>query len=314
MQNFFRKNLRLKLVSLILAISLEAYFISPHNSVTATFTAPVEITNLPDSMIIVSPPGLERGLFAEYKVRGPAPLVQEVQNNPQHVVARLSDTDGAVKTLEMDPKQLRVPSGVEVLGITPAQLAVRLERVVKKELKVVVPDTVSSSESFDVTALKVFPETVLARGPESELRGLNTVETEPVGDARLVRGDQIVDLSLKSVGAKTTLNVNFASVTVRVLPKQLERTFDDVRVRVTVAPGFGATAAAAHVKVSVKGPQSVVEKLDAPEAVVDASQNGAGDHDLEFSVALPEGVRITSVEPASIRVHVVGNHEKTVRN
>ena len=52
---FFTKHAKLKVVSLLLALFLEFYFISPSNLLDTTIAVPIEIVNVPQSLIVLSP-------------------------------------------------------------------------------------------------------------------------------------------------------------------------------------------------------------------------------------------------------------------
>ena len=62
MKDFFTTHPGLKLFSLALAVMLELYFYGPDNAIVASINAGVEIKNLDDSLMIVSPPGAREGI------------------------------------------------------------------------------------------------------------------------------------------------------------------------------------------------------------------------------------------------------------
>lgn len=303
--NLFTENLRLKLIAVILAIALEIYFISPHNYVTATLNVPLELTNIPPTMMVVWPPDAERGLRTVIKVKGPSPLIQQIRGTPFRISSALPSDVGATFGLVVDPSSLRLPSGVDVVEIEPQTIDLRLERVVKKELKVVFVPTGNPPPGMAVVSTKVFPESVVARGPESELKGLSTVETQKV-DISGVTSAQLFEVPLREVGLRTTLSVNLASAEVKVGPVLARREISGVRVKVMAPSGFAATVVPSRVVVTVSGPEGMVNQLasDQLEAVADASNLGGGDYQLGLSVPLKAGLDLIKTEPAEVAVTV----------
>jgi hypothetical protein len=309
MKDFFTKNFRLKLVSLILAISLEVYFVSPHNLLTISVRVPVEFLNVPPTMMIVSPFDAQAGLTAHLKVRGPGPLVQQVQNTNAKFTLRLADAALPLQTLYLDATQLQLPSGVSVVELQPAKIELRLERIVRKELAVTFDPGSEPAKGYRIVSVKTQPAAVTARGPESELRGVSTVSTHEVENFQELRSSQTLELPLRSIGPKTTLNVNFATVEVKISPILAERTLENVLVSLVAPAGVAATVSPTRVRAVVTGEESLIAGIQPAdgrfEAVLDGL--GPGTHELELHPRFADGVEVLRTEPETVTVTVANS-------
>lgn len=222
MTEFFTRNLGLKLLSLILAISLEVWFVSPQNLVTERFTASVELSGLPPNMVVVSPPGAERGLFAACRVRGPAPLIGELRKSPQKFEIAIPATVSESFIAYLNPTQLRLPSGVEVIDIEPIRFELRFEPITDRELTVEVETAGSPPKGYRIEQITVMPDRVVARGPSSELKGSPTIPTKQL-DVSWMTSSQTAEMPLRERGPHTTLSARTVQVQVQIVPTSSEK-------------------------------------------------------------------------------------------
>jgi len=133
--------------------------------------------------------------------------------------------------------------------------------------------------------------------------GLSGVRTRPVSVAQATSDlEEKVGLELEGLHL---LGVSPAKVSVRVkvVPLQMERSIDNVPVLVAQQE-VKALVEPKEVRVIVKGPLDLVEALKESDLQATVSVQGlsGGKHTLAVSVAGPQGVRITRVEPARVEV------------
>jgi hypothetical protein len=306
MKGFFTKNLRLKLISLILAVSLEFYFISPHNLVTKQLTAPIEVVDVPPSLIIISPPSGAADLRAEYHVRGPIPLVQQLEQQTKRFVISLADANTAVYTARLDPRELMLPSGVTVVDLEPREIQFQFERLLRKELPITFNSPVNAAAGYQVSAVVLRPETVIARGPESELRGVKSIATQSIETLENLKSSETVEVPLRSPGKHTTLSVNSATVELQISPKLAERVFNDVKIMVLTRTGAAAAASPSQVRLIISGYEDVIARLKESEleVVADVKSLTAGQHQVEPKLVLPRGTALLRMEPPAVTVTV----------
>lgn len=306
MKDFFTKNLRLKLISLVLAVSLEIYFVSPHNLVTATLRVVVDITNLPARTMIVSPPKARDGIVTVFKIRGPAPLVQEVLATPRRMAIVLPPNVGESFVTVMSPQELRLPSGVEVLEIDPARVELRLEKVLEKDIPVRVMQHGSLPATLLLDELRPQPEIVRVRGPMNIVSGLEVGDTDRVDLSGIV-ASQVLDVPLVELGDSVSFHPPSVRVEVKVSPKLGERTVEGVRVKISSPNGVAATVEPSKVRVVVTGDPAVLGPLSDKDIEVTMHTEGLqeGVHDLPVSGICPNGVRFLRAIPERVSVKLV---------
>lgn len=302
-----RDNLSLKLFALFLAMLLEVYFYSPDNSVTEKLLASVELRNVPNNLMVISPVGGVRNVSIALTVRGPAPVVQQLKRENLRYIIDLPPgiTDSYLEYVK--PEQLTLgSSGVRVIDFSPPILDLKFDTVIRKELLVIVPQRGEPADGYRLKKLNIRPVSVIARGPESELSGVGVVETQPL-EINEIREPRQAEVALVPPGAHTLLDVNVVHVDVLVSPVVAERTFDGLPIDVKSEKGGGATVSPATATVVVSGPTADLNQLDAAKIKisVDAASAGEGSHMLPLTATLPEGFEVESVSPEAAEVVVI---------
>ena len=181
--------------------------------------ATVEIRNLPPTTMVVDPPRAEKGIPARIEVRGPRPLVEQLRNTFNKLDVDYPPHAPRKFTTVVDPSQLQLPSGVEILSVDPATVTIQTEQVVGKQLQVVVDTVGAPAAGFKLGEIKVIPETVVVRGPQSIVEKLRRIETFPL-ELKGVEAPIRKELSLKVPGQLVTLNVTVVTVEAKVEPKE----------------------------------------------------------------------------------------------
>lgn len=315
MKNWLTENWLLKVISLVLAVMLEVYFYSPDNSIEFDLPIPIRIDNLAPEKMIVWPRSGERGLFARVRLRAPAPLEEKIKSSDLHFSIDLAKSDIPSAQFELLPDQLSLPSGVTVQQVEPQRVELRFEKEVKKELLVVADQAGVPQDGYTVKAVKVFPETIAAWGPESELEGLNVIETHKV-DVTGFNSDRRVEVPLAEKGPMTKLSAKSVFVSVEVEPVQSERIFENVSVNALVPDGFAGTLEPPRLKqVRISGPTSILEKLAAEQLVViaDSRSLGEGRHKINPEARLPESLRLVETVPKDVTVNQASSRQPSGR-
>lgn len=129
-RNSIAKDFKLKVFSLLVALSLEYYFYSPVNSLREVIPSLVVFSNLPSNSIITFPNYGAAGIPAEVEIEGPLPLVRQMQQKilkiPYEVPA--GSVPGSVK-IKLDPAMVPKPSGVRVLRISSNFKTAKIELI-----------------------------------------------------------------------------------------------------------------------------------------------------------------------------------------
>lgn len=308
LKSIFTEHLGLKLMSLILALLLEAYFYSPDNSITSDVLVPVEFKNISPSMIIVKPRGAEKSTYARVTLRGPAPLVEQTKSANNKFVIDLNQTTQEAFLGSVNLNQLKMPSGVSA-DVDPDHYELELERLLKKELTVVLKYDGEVAKGYTITAIETIPKTVIARGPLSELEGETEIETQLISLDGLKRSVTL-EAVLKENGGLTNYNVNGITVKVEISPILAEKNISGVPIDLIFPAGFAATVEPSKARLTIGGPAEMLDQLDVGKIklTADARDLNSGKHRVSLSAALPGGMKVIRIEPAEVTVNLVAGN------
>lgn len=309
LKNFFTENLGLKLFSLLAAMLLEFYFFSPDNTVAIEMQIAVELQNTPSERVIVSPSGAQRGLSSKVELVGPHHLIESVKSSPPTFRVVLPDSPPSELHFQLRREDLRLPNGVQVKSIEPSTYRLEFDRLIRRELKVQLATVGAPAAGYRLKALKVFPETVFARGPSGELEGRQSVASLPLDISNMQSSDRL-DISLTEVGKLTSLEVNLVAVHVEIEEIPMEKEYNEVAVKLLTPDGYASTIDPSRVKVVLSGPEAKLNDIlsEDLQPVADLRELSAGRHSVALTAELPDGVRIERTVPENVVVIMRNEH------
>ena len=302
------KHRGLKLFALLLAVLLEFYFYSPDNSITSKVEATVEVRDLPHDTVIVEPAGAgEKGIPVQVELRGPESLVKRMRSTFHRFTVLAPQERNVSFSAVVDPQQLQLPSGVEVVSVYPVTVPIRIEEVAKKELEIKLTTEGEAEEDYAIEGYDLSPATVIVRGPKSKVVGLKEIQTEPLF-LSTVKNSGPFELRLVSPeGSLITLGVTVVSVSVKVKVVKIEKTFADINVTVLAPTGYAATVEPSKAKATVRGPSSAIRALENRNLslIADARSIPGGKHQLLLQADLGQNVEVVRTEPRTVTVTLV---------
>ena len=168
---------RLKIFSLFLAIILW-FVVLREEKVVSMVHAPVELKNIPPEMVVVN----DVEDLISVKLRGVRSLISGFVPSQVELLQGKGTPRLRVgeNTIHIDPRQISVPRGIEVLGVTPSAIRVVLERLVSKELPIAPRIEGSPPRGFCVRRVTSTPAKVMVKGPDRILRETTPIPTEPI--------------------------------------------------------------------------------------------------------------------------------------
>jgi len=305
-RSWWRENLSLKLISLILAVLLEIYFYSPDNSLTLSLPVSVEVHNIPSTLMFINPRNGERGMPARFEIRGPRPLIEQVRSATHHYAVDYPESHPLTFSVPVDPSNFGLPAGVEVLEVQPQTITVELETAVERPLPIEVTQEGSVAPGFRIEKINLSVNGVTVYGPASEVSPLKSVRTSVLGVEGLSESKRF-ELPLQNPGLYTRLDVQTVIADVSVVPIPAEKSFEKVSVRILAPNGFAGTVEPTRVKAVLVGPKDRIEKLEVGdiELRADCQALGEGKHQMELTGNLPPGVALSATEPKKVSVNLV---------
>ena len=297
-------NSGIKLVSLALALLLEFYFYSQDNSTTQLISAVLEFQNVPNNRLIIDPPSAEGGLPAHIEVNGPKSIVQQISQG-FHVV-KVPFPDKAPFTFPIDIKyeSLQLPPSVRIVSAKPARLTIRTVELLRKEVPIVIPTEGTLPEGFELGALKIFPKTVIARGPLQEIQKLESITLEPLNLTGLGDSSRF-ELRVKPPSDLTSLNINIVSVEIDIKEKSIKKEFNSVEItQDSGILGLGSKVAftPAVVKVILSGPKSVLDQAESSLKIIPEDSIKALPGKVKLKALVDEKIIVEKIIPNEVTV------------
>jgi YbbR domain-containing protein len=136
----------------------------------------VTLVNVPTDMVITS----EVPRLLSLRVRGPLSRLRTLDPGQTGVVIDLRGAGEGQRDFAVETRNVVVPSGVEVLAISPSQVPLRLERNGRRLVPVKARVVGEPAPGLAVRGVLVDPAGAVVSGPRHQLEALQSVTTEPV--------------------------------------------------------------------------------------------------------------------------------------
>lgn len=296
------KHLWLKVLAVLLA-SLLWLTVAGEHVVERTMRVPLELRNVPEQLEIVGDPPMT----VDVRVRGSSAVLGRM--DPGEVVA-IVDLEGArpgSRLFHLRTDEVRGPYGVDVAQITPATIALSLEKSGRKAVPVIAAVEGEPAPGFVTGRSSVTPATVEVLGPESRLRELTSATTEPVSVAgQRTSVSDVVTIGV-SDSALRLAETQTATVAVEILPAPVERDIAGVPVRWrNLGAGLTARVQPSVTRVTVRGRRQALDSMRAEliEAFVDLAGLGPGQYNLRVQIDPTQNFGVHATDPAVVQVTI----------
>lgn len=293
------RNFALKVLSLLIAFGLWSFVNFGERDTEESLKVALELRNIPAHLMITSP----RVDFVDVRVSGPRALLGRIDRTRLSIGLDLSGVRPGPAVFRVDVESLNLPRGVQTVRINPAQVTLELERVTHKVVPVRLRLAGKLPPDLEISGTEVSPESIRVSGPASDVQEVTVVNTDPLDISAAEPGTIERELGLESAGDYLSFSANRVAAQVRVEEVSLAREFKGVEIEVrNVDAQYRVTPN--RLRLSVRGPKSVVSQLElAPGAVyIDADGVGVGKHKVKPVVALPVGVELVSVDPSTVEL------------
>jgi YbbR domain-containing protein len=172
----FVENWGLKLVSLILALMLWVY-VTSKGKTEMTLTVPLEFRNIPQGMAIVG----EVAGTLEVRVQGQERDLRDISSGKK--VTGILDLSRAVageNLIRISPDDISRPARVAVTRISPFEVWVQLERLIRKTVRLKPRLRGAPADGYALAGVSVKPPRITVEGPVDVLRELGSIDTMPI--------------------------------------------------------------------------------------------------------------------------------------
>ncbi|MFH1148657.1 MAG: CdaR family protein [Pseudomonadota bacterium] len=296
-RKFWKNNIGLKLLALSFALFLW-FFVVGEEKAEVNLNIPLEILNLPESMIISN----EFPSTIDVRLYGSRSLIRDLATRR---ISREIDLSGAKPgeiTLSIIPDSIPVPGGIQVTRIHPSHVTLVLEPLVRKEVTVKPELKGKLAPGYELKGIKMDPAKVVIAGTKKDLARVGRIPTEPV------------DISGLMESLETTVQLNVGKYRVRVIGSSrlnmslsIEEQIVKEKLFMPVEPQGTSLCRIRpeEVQVSVLGPANLISETmreGKVRAVVNLEGLGPGKYTKEPQIQLPPQIKILKVEPRSVRV------------
>ena len=209
------RNLGLKFLSTCIAAMLWLV-IAGERVVERVLRAPVEFQNLPNGLELVG----NLPDTVEVRLRGSSGTLSRMGAGDLAAVLDLRTARPGRRLFHLTPSQVTVPYGINVVQVGPSTLTIEFEASGVRNVPVEPDIEGRPAPGFEVTAVTSDPATVEVAGPESALKRLDAVVTEPVsvsGETRSIR--EIVTIGVQDASLRLVTPTT-AVVTVTISPRR----------------------------------------------------------------------------------------------
>ena len=275
------------------------FMIGGQKVVERAIRVPLEYTNLPSGIEMTG----EIPTVVDIRVRGSEAALSRMVPGEMVAVLDLAGARAGNRLFHLTGSDVRSPTGVEGVQVTPGNVAIGFEATVSKTVRVSPAVEGTPAFGYEIGAITSTPATVEVLGPAGALEALQAVITEPVsvaGASSTVRDTVTIGVADRNVRIQALQRVD---VSIEMRLALAERIVSGVAVEVR---GGRATPDPVEVTVTVRGTAQALEGLSATalRAYVDVSTTRGGMRTLPVAVDVQDSVSVVRVEPDHVSVRV----------
>jgi len=294
-----------KVLSLIFALMMW-YFVVGEDKVDMTVYVPIEITNLPQSLIISNQ--FKKQL--EVTISGPRGLVRSITN--QHITRSidLSKAQPGTQVFQNKPESISFPRGITIQRVQPANITLTIDKLLEKDLPIKPMIVGIPAEGFDIGAVTAKPATLSLKAPAEALKDTLFLTTQPIDVSGLNSSLNNRQVALDvSPEIAELIGESLISVNVAIRERYIPREFFDIPVEFTHA-AERTTYRLSPGTVSIKAelPYHLAQSQSAPisfTATVEAGARPPGRYNLPVSVEpQPADIHIVEVIPPRVNIRI----------
>lgn len=176
LRRIFLENWPIKLASLVLAVSLW-FYVTSKGKTEMSLTVPIELRNIPQEMAVVGDvPGA-----VEARFQGQERALREIAAGKKMVGAvDLSLAKEGENIIRISPDDIRRPSGVLVTHLSPYEIIVKLDRIVRKTIRLKPVINGTPAAGYRIGNVSVSPPKITLEGPLGSIGALTTLQTMPI--------------------------------------------------------------------------------------------------------------------------------------
>ena len=302
LKKIFVENKALKFFSLLLAISLWFFVMGEREAEFSFSEVPLVLLNKSDDLIITT----QTADSVSLRVRGSRGILATLSSSSIKAMINLEGVRAGTTTFRNLVDKVKLPNGVKVTAISPADLSVTVEPLVTKIVPVQLTTKGILKEGYEISRISVIPEFVEVQLAKSEADELEKVVTEPLDISGFASDiNREVTLVLTGVAPPRTINLEKVSAFLIISEKVIETILSDIKVEVFNS-SYRADIVPSTVQLVVKGPYHLVKDVSGGKVkvLIDLAGVVPGSYSKKAQITLPEQVTLVTATPLWFKVVV----------
>ncbi|NDD91387.1 hypothetical protein EBZ37_04815, partial [bacterium] len=289
-------NLGTKLVSILVAVILWVVVLGSRN-VDVSKEVPLEILAPPELVVANEMP--ERVTF---RLSGPKAFLRAVldRREPPIRVNLIGNKPGLV-TYRFFSDHIRLPIGVRVLSVNPASVLIKLEELKRRELPIRVSTEGKLPQGLTLKSMKVVPDRVTVRGPDSKVSALSELPALPLNLSEL---SSSVEQDLKFDLPRLGVQLEGSLPKVRVELEGYGANFKIKNIEIRVISEFNSKVEPQVISALVFARPADLKRLNRSKvyAVLDMKGKQRGSYTVSPTIVLPPDVTIVRTVPDQVNL------------
>ncbi|MBI5373946.1 MAG: hypothetical protein HZA77_00815 [Candidatus Schekmanbacteria bacterium] len=306
MRKLLFDNFGLKVFSFLLALTLW-FYLTIEKGAELNFPVKVQVVNLPESMVI-----------AEGAVNNATIWVGGLRRSllnltPENMVIRVDLRDASEGTVVYPLKadSISLPQNVNVKMIVPQFLNLKVEKLIKKKLKVRPKIVGSPPQGYEIASVSESPEYVEVMGKRSVIEKMQEIFTYPIDVSELNQALNFeVPVDVDSTGLKMAGSGRMIKVKIVLKQKIISRELSELPVIPGNKPGNKNEESSLDIEpltvaVEVRGPEILVENLKREDIQVIFKTENLREGKIyrkKPDVVLPDGIELIGIVPEYFNV------------
>jgi len=254
------KNLGKKILAVVFALALW-FSANMEQDVEKTISVDVQYMNLPSDLVILNDPPHTLNL----RVRGSRTQLSSL--SPRDIVFAfdLANASLGISKFEISTDQIKPPKGIQVIGVSPAEIRIDIDKVIEKKVSVKpiigLPDT-----GYEVVGEpKVTPSEVTISGPRKIVSQIESISTDLVSTTG-VKSNFTMEVPLMSYPGVDIIGGGFARVTVSMKEKIATKEFKGLNINIINFNGFKfEPRGPLKAELLFEGPYSIIKDLNSDD-------------------------------------------------
>jgi YbbR domain-containing protein len=173
-KEIFAKNIWLKVASLVLAIILWYFVVMSGHSVIV-LNVPVNFINMPQEIEMV-----DMAKTVRLGIEGQEWAIKGINQEDISVVVDLATAKAGKSMYPLSSEDIKLPKRLVVKSIAPQTISLVLEERMHKKVSVKPVIVGLPAKGFSIESIKITPDKVMIEGPNSIVKRIYSVKTEPL--------------------------------------------------------------------------------------------------------------------------------------